>query len=390
MEFDKELMKKMHQLTASGNLEEMKKLFAENEGLLNATTYFGTWLHDAASYGQYETAKYLIEQGIDINAKGGTFDSAAINEAALDGHLDVVELLLENGAEMDVSNDERNPLFSAIYNGHFDVVKCLVEHGIDLTPKYEVAQFDDMDAHKYAWYNGETEIEDYLREKMGAEKIPDPDSSDDEEDDECEDEEIPFEGNLEKERFIELFKNAAKDIFPKIKEKYEGETIYGISFEIANTVCLVYDADFETYVYINTEERYAEAIEDEEEEDNIYFRFFAFGEWTPETCESESFTELQKYLLANCSTDDDDEDEDYDEDENEDIVKIRYWQAEALGQLRDEGFWAEQGNPDIQVIPFEGEDEISIEELAENYKTMDRGYHGDEYQQYIEYLEENK
>lgn len=388
MEFDKELIKKMYKAIISGNLDLVKELLVSNEGLL----YEDCWLHEAASHGQYEVAKYLIEQGIDINARAGTFDSAAINEAALDGHLDVVELLLENGAEMDVSNDERNPLFSAIYNGHFDVVKCLVEHGIDLTPKYEVAQFDDMDAHKYAWYNGETEIEDYLREKMGAEKIGDPDSSDDEEDDECEDEEIPFEGNLEKERFIELFKNAVKDIFPKIKDKYEGETIYGISFEIANTVCLVYAADFETYVYINTEERYQEAIEDEEDEEKIFYRFCALAEWEPETAETQSSKELQKYLLANCSTDDDydDEDEDYDEDENEDIVKIRYWQAEALGQLRDEGFWAEQGNPDIQVIPFEGEDEISIEELAENYKTMDRGYHGDEYQQYIEYLEENK
>ena len=63
MEFDKELIKQIRTAVKSSNIEEMKRLFAENEGLLNATTYFGTWLHDAASYGQYEAAKYLIEQG---------------------------------------------------------------------------------------------------------------------------------------------------------------------------------------------------------------------------------------------------------------------------------------------------------------------------------------
>jgi len=174
-----------------------------------------------------------------------------------------------------------------------------------------------------------------------------------------------------------------QDIYPQIKEKYQEESIYGITFEIANTVCMVYAEDFGTNIYLNTEERYQEAIEDCDEEEQGYYRFSAWAEWIPESADTELFKELQEYLQANCLTDDEDEDE----DEDGAIEQIRRWQAEALGQLRTEGFWEQQGNADIQVIPFEGEDEISAEELEETYREMDRGYHGAEY---LEYLEENK
>lgn len=189
---------------------------------------------------------------------------------------------------------------------------------------------------------------------------------------------ILAEGNLDKQRFIELFKAAVQDIYPQIQEMYKGETIYGISFEIANTVCRVYAEDFGTHVYLNTEERYQEAIVDCDEKERGYYRFSAWAEWIPEIAETELFKKLQKYLLATCLTDDEDD------DEGEVAEQIRYWQAEALGQLRAEGFWEQQGNPDIQVIPFEGEDEVSAEELSETYKEMDRGYHGDEYLVYLE------
>lgn len=180
--------------------------------------------------------------------------------------------------------------------------------------------------------------------------------------------------NLDKQCFINLFKAAVQDIYPQIKEKYERETIYGISFEIANTVCRVYAVDFGTHVYLNTEERYQEAIVDCDEKERGYYRFSAWAEWIPEIAETELFKELQKYLLATCLMD----------DEGEVAEQIRYWQAEALGQLRVEGFWEQQGNPDIQVIPFEGEDEVSAKELSETYKEMDRGYHDDEYLVYLE------
>ena len=67
----------------------------------------------------------------------------------------------------------------------------------------------------------------------------------------------------------------------------------------------------------------------------------------------------------------------------EEVLNIRFWMAETLGELRAEGFWEQQGNKDIYVIPFEGEDEISVEELKATYMEMDRECHGQEYLQYL-------
>lgn len=38
-----------------------------NDGLLDVVTIFGTFLHDASTYGKYDVVKYLVEKGIDFN-----------------------------------------------------------------------------------------------------------------------------------------------------------------------------------------------------------------------------------------------------------------------------------------------------------------------------------
>ena len=51
----------------------------------------------------------------------------AASIAASTGHLEVVKVLLDNGADISVTNaDGRTPLESAASNGHFEVVKLLV------------------------------------------------------------------------------------------------------------------------------------------------------------------------------------------------------------------------------------------------------------------------
>ena len=211
---------------------------------------------------------------------------------------------------------------------------------------------------------------------------------------------------LEKEQFQSLFREAVKDYYPKLKEQYADQTIYGISFEIGNTVQKVYYENFKTNVYFNTEEAYQESIEDCEEEEKIFYRFGAWAEWNVECAESPLFEKLEEYLDANslheCSCiiekDKDKLDEaafewykekeaEFEEASEEEAEQIRMWIAEALGELRKEGFWEKQGNAEIYVIPFEGEDEITAEELMETYHIMDKGCHGTEYEEYIASLE---
>lgn len=127
-------------------------------------------MHDASTYGMYDVANYLIECRIDVNKKAGTRDSSALTIAAFKGYLNIVELLYENGALLDVSSFDRNPLFAAIYNGHIDVVKFLVEKGIDLRACYAVGDLEKVDAYRYAVQYGQTKIADYLSACRNATK----------------------------------------------------------------------------------------------------------------------------------------------------------------------------------------------------------------------------
>ncbi len=66
----------------------------------------------------------------------------ALNVASDSGHLDVVTVLLELGADPNIaSNDGWTPLNAALDNGHLDVFKLLLELGAD--PNTEVV----MDVH---------------------------------------------------------------------------------------------------------------------------------------------------------------------------------------------------------------------------------------------------
>ena len=78
----------------------------------------------------------------------------------------VVRYLIESGAELDVSLAKRNPLFGAIYGGHQEVVKYLVQKGIDVSIRYTGENIKNMNAYEYAREFGQTEIAEYLKQKM--------------------------------------------------------------------------------------------------------------------------------------------------------------------------------------------------------------------------------
>ena len=58
--------------------------------------------------------------------------------AADEGHLEVVQFLVECGANKDQgrTNDGATPLFMAAQNGHLEVVRFLVESGANKRPRH--------------------------------------------------------------------------------------------------------------------------------------------------------------------------------------------------------------------------------------------------------------
>lgn len=149
-----------------GKLDTVIYLLEKEPEMLSWMTPFGTWLHIAAVYRHLEIIEYLINAGLDINAQGGTFSTNTLERAATKGYLDIAEYLINQNVEMDTSEPDRNPLFAAIYGGHFEIVKMLVKNNIDISIKYAGDNMKDMDAYAFAIERGQTEIAEYLKEKM--------------------------------------------------------------------------------------------------------------------------------------------------------------------------------------------------------------------------------
>ena len=106
-------------LRASGSLPEK----AERE--LQRMT-----LHDAAMNGSAWQLRRLLERGDDPNALDAS-GATPIFYAASGGHLDLVERLIEAGAQVDAGEDDETPLVRAVVGDRPDIVALLLAHGAD-------------------------------------------------------------------------------------------------------------------------------------------------------------------------------------------------------------------------------------------------------------------
>lgn len=159
---DSDLLMPIHRAIKQGNLAEVTRLIAGDKSLLRMWSPFGTWLHDAASFGKLAIVQWFVSQGLDVNAYNESTEIRPIEKAAANGHVDVVKFLIEAGAVLDTSESVRNPLFAAIVGGisdsHTAVAKLLIESGIDTKVKYNGGNMSDMDALAFAKEWGRSDI----------------------------------------------------------------------------------------------------------------------------------------------------------------------------------------------------------------------------------------
>lgn len=83
--------------------------------------------------GDFARSEELIRSGVDVNDRDYA-GNTALHDAALKGHLDIVRLLLDNGAIIDIRSgaaDLDTPLIDAASRGHLEVVKFLLDRGAD-------------------------------------------------------------------------------------------------------------------------------------------------------------------------------------------------------------------------------------------------------------------
>ena len=106
-----------------------------------------TPLMAAARSGKVESVRLLLARGADVNGTDEYQEQSALMWAASEGHLNVVQALLEAGANPDIKAKQTaltqrrhgdhptgglTPLMWAVRNGHDDVAEALVKAGADL------------------------------------------------------------------------------------------------------------------------------------------------------------------------------------------------------------------------------------------------------------------
>lgn len=104
----------------------------------------------AVNAGQTEVVKKLVEAGADINARREAyFKSTALMEAGVRNDPELVEWLLDHGAELNLQDALGDtPLNWATYYGHLDLVKLYMDRGADWSVASKQGTAVDIAMHR--------------------------------------------------------------------------------------------------------------------------------------------------------------------------------------------------------------------------------------------------
>jgi uncharacterized protein len=124
----------LHEASAVGDLIRVQSLLAENPEQLEELSNDGfTILGLAAYFGHEVLVKWLLEQGAEINRKSNNpMKVAALHSAVSAQHVGIVRLLLEHGADANLTQEQGiRPLHQAAHNGDVETTRLLLEYGAD-------------------------------------------------------------------------------------------------------------------------------------------------------------------------------------------------------------------------------------------------------------------
>uniref|UniRef100_A0A6I8RKH7 Poly [ADP-ribose] polymerase n=1 Tax=Xenopus tropicalis TaxID=8364 RepID=A0A6I8RKH7_XENTR len=118
----------------NGDVERVRKLVnADNVNSRDTAGRKSTPLHFAAGFGRKDVVEHLLQSGANVHARddGGLIP---LHNACSFGHAEVVSLLLRHGADPNArDNWNYTPLHEAAIKGKIDVCIVLLQHGADPT-----------------------------------------------------------------------------------------------------------------------------------------------------------------------------------------------------------------------------------------------------------------
>ena len=125
-------------------------------------TVFADPIHTAAKNGDLAGVQAELDKGVDVNASGN--GQSPLHLAAIMGHVEVTELLIASGADLEGTDKYGNtPLHYAAHHGRKETTKLLIAKGVDVNAKDE----DGETPLDLAIKKNHTEIADLLRKHGG-------------------------------------------------------------------------------------------------------------------------------------------------------------------------------------------------------------------------------
>jgi ankyrin repeat protein len=123
---------------ALGDTDRVKKLLADDPQLLHSRTPDGFFAAGLAIFFRHgELARWLIEQGADVNAAAdNAMKVAPVHAAAAASDRETMEMLLARGADPNAKQQvDYTPLHGAASRGDVEMAKLLLAHGADRNAK---------------------------------------------------------------------------------------------------------------------------------------------------------------------------------------------------------------------------------------------------------------
>ena len=142
-----------------GALEVVKVLVKAGAGVSVTDSRGFACLAHAAAYGHTDIVRYLLcLPEVDVNLRNDD-NKTALQHAVFMKETDIVQLLIDAGAEVNTQNNEgHSPLYVACKSGELDIVKMLVRAGAGVS----VADNDGYTCLMLAAWHGHTDIVRYL------------------------------------------------------------------------------------------------------------------------------------------------------------------------------------------------------------------------------------
>jgi len=125
---------KLHEAASSGNLDSVSQLLDSGADINERDQHGRTPLFSARDP---RMIQLLLDRNAEVNARDVLGGCTPLGLAAVSAYgIDIVKVLLENGADANTKNDAGvSVLINASLNGRLEVVKLLLENGADPTYK---------------------------------------------------------------------------------------------------------------------------------------------------------------------------------------------------------------------------------------------------------------